>query len=270
MPPAIVDRTKATMRSSNSSQAGRLQHVAPVHIPGIGDRALTLYHPPARDPAVPLPIAILFDGQNLFRDEGSFAGGWHVHATLDRMAARGKKVPLVVGIHHGGSMRIEELSPWRISGGAGRADQLLAWITGKLLVQLHHQYPILLGPENTLIGGSSMGGLMALYAFCRHPEIFGRVLCMSPSLWVGGGAIFREVQHARLSTSIRIYLDAGGREGSVMHHAHQMARLLVHKGLDPRRQLMWRPDKRGSHNERAWRRRLPKAMRFLQYGQRRP
>jgi len=126
---------------------------------------------------------------------------------------------------------------------------------------------ILAGPEHTMVGGSSLGGLMALYAFFRHNERFGRALCMSPSLWVQGGEIFRYVAAAPAYGDPRLYLDCGGREaqGIVIEHAEWMSQLLVRKGFDSGRHLMWRPDKRGAHNERAWRRRLPKALRFL-YG----
>lgn len=257
------------MNARRSPVPGRLEHVGPVSIPGIGQRALTLYHPP-HPPGGERGLAIFFDGQNLFRDEGSFAGGWHAHHTLDRLAATGKKVPLLVGIHHGGNERIDELSPWRTQEGGGRADQLLAWIVDRLLPHLQRTHGVATGPEHTLIGGSSMGGLMALYSFCKRPDVFGRVLSMSPSLWVGDGEIFREVARARLPASSRVYLDAGRREGFMLHHAQQMAKLLLHKGFQIGRQLMWRPDTRGSHNERAWRRRLPKACRFLLFGQNRP
>lgn len=258
------------MRIRTPIAPGRLQHIGPIPIPGIGPRALTLYHPPSTGGAGAIPLAVLFDGQNLFRDEGSFAGGWHLHLALDRLATAGKKVPMVVGIHHGGVERIDELTPWKTREGGGRANVLIEWISDRLMVQLRRDHPLLAGPEHTLIGGSSMGGLAALFAICHRPDVFGRVLAMSPSLWVGDGEIFREVARARIPTSSRIYLDAGHREGFMLQHAHQMARLLVRKGLEPDRQLMWRPDRRGSHNERAWRRRLPKALRFLQYGQRHP
>jgi predicted alpha/beta superfamily hydrolase len=116
-----------------------------------------------------------------------------------------------------------------------------------------------------LIAGSSLGGLFALYAFFERPDLFGAVLAMSPSLWVGRGAAFRHLAGARRGVPGRIYLDAGGREtgGAALRQAEALARLLADRGYAPPRWLMWRPDRRGSHNERAWARRLPKALRFL-------
>jgi enterochelin esterase-like enzyme len=62
----------------------------------------------------------------------------------------------------------------------------------------------------------------------------------------------------------RIYLDAGAQEasGRMLQAADRLAQDLAGRGYSPG-QLMWRPDPRGGHNERAWRRRLPKALRFM-------
>src|SRR5690242_3554823 len=74
---------------------------------------LTVYLPPGYTASNErYPVAYMFDGQNLFGDEGSYSGGWHLHEALDAQAAKGKRVPIVIGIHHGGASRISELSPW--------------------------------------------------------------------------------------------------------------------------------------------------------------
>ena len=66
-----------------------------------------------------------------------------------------------------------------------------------------------------------------------------------------------------LPWSCRVYLDAGGRERGLSRAALEMAHALVRRGLEPGRHLMWRTDRAGGHNERAWRRRLPAALRFF-------
>jgi predicted alpha/beta superfamily hydrolase len=251
---------------------GTLFKTRPYEIPGLaGARPCTIWFPPAyfRDPQARFPVAYMFDGQNLFGDEGSFSGGWHVHRVMDARAAKGKVVPIVVGIHHGGATRAEELSPWGIGRGKhGKADALLDWVTGTLRRFVAEDLRVLEGPEHTLVGGSSLGGLAALYAGFRHPDVFGRVLAMSPSLWVHRGGIHAIARQARLAPGARFYLDAGGREmgGRMLHDAERLAWLLAERGLVPSQDLMWRPDQRGSHNERAWSRRLPKAVRFLYDG----
>jgi predicted alpha/beta superfamily hydrolase len=248
---------------------GRLHRTKAFQIPGIKDQLpLTLYLPPGYDTdAKSYPVAYVFDGQNLFGDEGSFAGGWHLHHALNVRATLGKTVPVVVGIHHG-SMRQEELAPWPIDEGhKARGDALLDWVVGPLAKMVAEDVRVLKGPENTMIGGSSLGGLLALYGFFRHNDVFSKALCMSPSLWVNDGEIFHYVAKARCVGDPRMYLDCGAHEaqGVVIQHAEWMADLLYRKGFSDGYHYMWRPDPRGHHDEKSWRRRLPRALRFL-YG----
>jgi predicted alpha/beta superfamily hydrolase len=87
---------------------------------------------------------------------------------------------------------------------------------------------------------------------------------MSPSFWVADQAIFADLGEQPTPELSRIYLDAGAREdrGRLVPVVAAMAALLAGRGYDDDR-LMWRPDAKGSHNESSWRRRLPKALRFL-------
>lgn len=261
--------SRRSARSRKAVRPGRLIRARSHDVPGLPSRlAITLYLPPSyEESGKAYPVAYMFDGQNLFGDEGSFSGGWHLHEHLDRLAAQGKRVPIVVGIHHGGPSRFQELSPWPVEDPSvpGLGDKLLDWIVGTLATLVAEDLRILTGPQNTTIGGSSLGGLLALYGFARHPGFFGRALVMSPSLWVNDGAIFHYVAKARIWGDPRLYLDCGAREarGHAIMHAQWMVQLLERKGFVPGRHFMWRPDSRGSHNERAWRRRLPKALRYL-------
>lgn len=244
---------------------GRLHHSQPFEIPGLsGKHPLTVYLPPGYEQSRErYPVAYLFDGQNLFGDEGSFSGGWHLHTALDELAAKNKRVPIVIGVHHGGATRPDELSPWAIAKGRrGQGDLTLDWVTGRLREMVAEEMRILEGPEHTLIGGSSLGGLLALYGACRHPDVFGQVLSMSPSLWVHRGAILQVVRQSRLHPQARLYVDFGQREPG-FRSAELLAATLSEKGFKHGENLMWRPDAKGIHSERHWRRRLPKALRFF-------
>lgn len=229
----------------------------------LGGRRLRIYLPAG---AGPWPLALFLDGQNVFGDAGSFAGGWRLHEALDARERKGKRVPLVLALPNGGAARVEEYSPWSaMRGRPGNARSYLEHVVAPLIAEARRELPVLAAPADGLIAGSSLGGLFALYAFFERPDLFGAVLAMSPSLWVGRGAAFRHLAQARRGVPGRVYLDSGGREmgGAALRQAEDLARLLAERGYAPPRWLMWRPDKRGSHNERAWRRRLPKALRFL-------
>lgn len=240
-------------------------------IPGItGTRPLTIYLPPGYDETdTAYPVMYLFDGQNLYTDAGTLAGGWHLHTLLDKRAASGKTVPIVIGIHHG-PRREEELCPWpTLPGSAAKGDLQIDWVSGWLRNRVKTRLRVLEGPENTTIGGSSLGGLLALYGLFRHQTIFGGAIVMSPALWVNRGEIFNYIGSIPMKESTMIYLDCGGREGpeDLPYLAQQltsfMADLLEVKARFPNRQLLWHPDPDGQHNEENWRKRLPQALEFL-------
>jgi predicted alpha/beta superfamily hydrolase len=106
-----------------------------------------------------------------------------------------------------------------------------------------------------------MGGLASLYAALRLPDVFGGALSMSPSLFVGRGAIFDWVKQHGAPRGARIYLDAGAHEagGRMLASAERMAQLLGKTGAE----LQFRPDPHGHHREASWRRRFLPAVRYL-------
>jgi predicted alpha/beta superfamily hydrolase len=209
-------------------------------------------------------VLYLFDGQNVFSDEGSFAGGWYVHEAADRLVPAARLVaPIVVGIDHGGEKRLDELGPWKQGDKGGRTDELLAWMGGTLMPVVQERFPVMTGPVGTVVGGSSMGGLAAMYAHCARPDLFGGAIVMSPSFWFAKRRIRKFVADSRRPPISRIYLDCGLREGKQMvEAAREMAVYLKARGYSED-QLMWRPDARGTHSERHWRRRIRKALRFM-------
>ena len=195
-------------------------------------------------------LLVLFDGQNIFGDEGSFAGGWHADEAVSRLPGTVDR-PIVVALDHGHHHRNREL--WT------DLDAVLDLVIHQLLPAVRERWA-LQGP--VVLGGASLGGLAALAGHLRHPGIFGGALCISPSFWYHHGAIFRELPAAP-PPDARIYVDVGKREGSLMYPlALRMVEELRHRGYGDH-QLLWRPDERGRHHEKHWRRRLPKALKFL-------
>lgn len=200
------------------SGEGKVFSTDPVEIPGLeGERPLTLYLPPdyELDPERQYPIAYLFDGQNLY-DRSEWPIGWNLHRILDERSAAGLEVPIVVGIHHGAN-RDEELCPWPAEKGQiPRGDALLDWIVNELHPDLLEDLRIDDRPEARMVGGSSLGGLLALYAGFRNSDFFGLVMSMSPSLWVGQGAVYEYIAEAAFLHNLdflRLYIDCGALEG---------------------------------------------------------
>lgn len=243
---------------------GVLHVLGPVEVPGFLPRRVRVYLPSTARPGIPHPVVYGFDGQNLFGDDTAYAGGWHFHRVIERRAARKRVAPIVVGIDHGERERIDELSPFAFEHSKGRADAFLDWVTGAVLPRLEAELPILPFPEARVIGGSSMGGLAALYAHLRHPQLFGNAMVMSPSFWVADAAMLDHLAAREESESGRVYLDAGRHEGNgtLTPVVQQAARHLREIGYTGDR-LRVRIEMRGGHDEKSWNRRLPGALRFF-------
>jgi predicted alpha/beta superfamily hydrolase len=117
--------------------------------------------------------------------------------------------------------------------------------------------------ETTGVVGSSMGGLISLFAFFARPDVFGVLGAMSPSLWVAERAIFGLLEPMPYQPG-RIYLDVGRLEGEeTLADARRLRDLLEAKGYDPGEQLRYVEDRAGQHEEAAWSRRFRSALTFL-------
>jgi enterochelin esterase-like enzyme len=246
---------------------GRFHELGAFAIPDVaGRRRIRAYvHPrtPKRGPG--RPLLIVFDGQNVFGDEGSFAGGHHLHRAIDAYAAKRARPPVVVAIDHGGTERIRELSPFRDPRhGGGNAPALLSWIAHQLVPQLRRHFDVATTAERTFLAGSSLGGLAALYGHFQFPKVFGGAIAMSPSLWFARNQMLQFVSASERPSTSRVYLDAGRREarGHTLRLATSLSATLARRGYGAR-DLKLRDDPRGGHNEKAWRRRWPAALRFM-------
>jgi predicted alpha/beta superfamily hydrolase len=209
------------------------------------------------------PVVYMHDGQNLFDHALSFAGEWHVDETMERIGSEGVEA-IIVGIPNMGPARTNEYSPFadpRVGGGCG--DDYIRFITHTLKPLVDAQFRTRREREHTGMVGSSMGGLITLYAFLTHPEVFGFAGVMSPSLWVAGGAIFGVVEQVERWHG-RLYVDTGTAEGRAqMRHTREMARLLRRKTVHPRLQVRYVEDRGAGHNEAAWASRFERAIRWL-------
>jgi predicted alpha/beta superfamily hydrolase len=244
--------------------------LGPFTVPGFaGERYVRVYLPTER-PGARLPVLYAFDGQNIFHDDPSYCGGWYLHHAVSDLNRAGKPAPVIVGIDHGGAQRLDELSPFACAHSRGQVDHLLAWLRSELMPRIHREFQVRRDAAGTAIGGSSMGGLAALYAHFRRPDLYGAALCMSPSLWFADGKIHDYIAARPRPPNSRIYIDAGAREGSEGQMLGDAERLVEHlraRGYD-HDALHWRPDPHGRHCEPDWRKRAPSAIEFLFSGER--
>ncbi len=228
-------------------------------VPGVAPKRRVRVYVPSRAPATDRPVLFMFDGQNVLDDEGSFAGGWHAHRAVERLA-KTVPAPVIVALDHGHEHRIAELSPFDFMRFQGSLPGLVDWVGRWLLPELRPRYTLTRDPRKVVVAGSSMGGVAALWTALARPDLFGGAIAMSPSLWIGGGRMFTYVAAHPLPSGARIYIDGGALEGPRMLKATgEMARILQARGV---RDVCFRADPRGRHSERDWRRRLLPALRF--------
>lgn len=208
------------------------------------------------------PVVYMQDGQNLSDPAIAFGGQtWRLDDGLPWLAGRGIE-PIVVGLHNTEG-RLSEYSPFpdRRHGG-GDGDKYARFLIDTVKPRIDAAYRTRKDREHTAIAGSSMGALIALYAFFRRPSPFGRAAVLSPSIWFGGGEILRFVERAR-ATRGRLYVDVGTGEGAeTLKNARMLNRLLRRKGY-AKDTLWYRESEGGQHREADWAWRLPEALEFL-------
>jgi predicted alpha/beta superfamily hydrolase len=214
------------------------------------------------------PVFYLHDGQNLFDGRTSYIAGrtWNAHTTADQLTEAGEIEPVIlVGVANTGLRRMAEYTPTRdfkMGGGEGQNY-------GRLLIEelkplIDRIYRTLEDKGNTALGGSSLGGLISLYLGLAHPEVFGKIAVMSPSLWWDHRSILNAINEQAGKPELRIWLDMGMAEG-VRHvrDADMLERLLVKRGWQTGVDLEYVKAQGAVHDERAWSDRFGDVLRFL-------
>jgi len=233
------------------------------------DRTVNVYLPPGYDPesAVRYPVLYLHDGQNVFDRVTSVGQEWHVDETAQSLIERGSIEPIIiVAIHNTGEHRIDEYAPTPRpdKGGGGQADEYGRMLVGELKPFIDRTYQTLPSAASTAMGGSSLGGLLTMHLGIRYPTAFGRLAVLSPSVWWDDRVILREVEALPIKLPLRIWLDAGTREGpEVIPDARALRDALVAKGWQDGVDLCYFEAEGGEHNEQSWALRVDSVLQFL-------
>jgi predicted alpha/beta superfamily hydrolase len=237
-------------------------------------RTVRVFLPDAYDarPAERFGVIYMQDGQNVFEHpESARHPTWAADRALERLLREGRIPPwMIVAVDHGLG-RFEDYSPWdepRL-GVKGRAQTYARFLIEELKPWVDSSFRTRPEPESTAVVGSSLGGLVSLYLHRWHPDVFGRVGALSPSvMWCEGGLTRHWTSHARRWS--RIYLDAGAQERFELgpfpmeygEATRQFARHLGALGYaDHELKVVLEPG--GVHSEADWQRRLPAAFGWL-------
>ncbi len=233
-------------------------------------RDVQVYLPPGyeSDAGRRYPVLYMHDGQNLFDSTTAFGGQeWGVDETAQELILNSMIEPLIIaGIYNTGEHRIEEYTPSYDSRQkkGGRADQYGRFIVEELKVLIDREYRTRSGPQHTGLGGSSLGGLATIYLGLKYPQIFCKLIVMSPSVWWDHGVILRFVESLAAKPSTRIWLDIGTREGKfTTGNVRKLRDALIAQGWRLKDDLRYLEVKGGQHHELDWGKRVEPALKFL-------
>ncbi len=209
------------------------------------------------------PVLYLQDAQNLFNESSGF-GNWEIDKKLAVMSEYKIGKIIVIAVEHAEADRIKEYNVGNTVLGVGQGKKYIRFITDTLKPFVDKRYRTLTEREHTGIGGSSMGGLVSLFSGLLYPEVYGKLMIFSPSLWVVPKLKIDEEDLA-LQGSTKIYLYAGGDESETMvKHVTQFKRnLLQSKQLSEKVQIQLSINHHGKHNETYWSDEFPKAIEWL-------
>ena len=207
------------------------------------------------------PVMYMFDGHNVFFDsDATYGKSWG----LNRYMSWSKKPLIIVAIecNHEGGRRLSEYSPLDFENESlgrvkGEGQTYMNWLVRTLKPEIDARLRTLPGREHTIVCGSSMGGLMALYAALEYGDTFCHAVCLSPSLWIAPEKTLRMIGRASASPDTFIYMDYGSEE--LRNHAANKETLQAAADLLRSKQihLFFRIIPGGTHCEASWEKQIP-------------
>lgn len=222
------------------------------------------------------PVMYFFDGHNLFFDEdATFGKCWGLKEFLDNWD---QKI-ILVGIEcgHEGNERLVEYLPGKsallpLKFKTPMGSVTMDWIVNEIKPMIDREYRTLPDRENTAIGGSSMGGLMALLGIVKYNQFFSKAACVSIAFEVCFRDILPMLRSTRLDADTRVFMSWGTMEAfrlkdrsqkdttSVTYRQNmQTAKLLKKAGANVK--LLCQVG--GKHCEAHWEKQNPTYMNYL-------
>ena len=217
------------------------------------------------------PVLYMFDGHNVFYDrDATYGKSWGMKDFMHK-----SKTPLIIAAvecnHSPDHGRLSEYSPFTYNDPdfghiQGRGRTTMEWMIHTFKPFIDQHFPTIPDREHTFIGGSSMGGLMSLYAVLSYNRVFSRAAALSPSVWFAPKQFNRMLTRARIAKDTVVYMDYGSCElanhDGMLHQFGLVASSLLDKGVLLDCRIV--PD--GEHCEASWERQIPFFMNTLLYG----
>ena len=241
---------------------------------GDAPRKAYLYLPESydREPDKRYPVLYMFDGHNVFFDsDATYGKSWGMKEYMDYTGTQ-LLIAAVECNHSPDNGRLREYSPFpfddpKLGHFPGLGRKTMEWMIGSFKKDIDSRFRTLADRENTFIGGSSMGGLMSLYAVLEFNKVFSRAAALSLSIWVAPEKLERLARRASLGPDTVVYMDYGSEEmrgrAGMLSGFGRMAALLVERRVLVTSRMV--PG--GQHCEASWERQIPFFMNTLLYRQ---
>ncbi|MCC3153489.1 alpha/beta hydrolase-fold protein [Hymenobacter sp. BT770] len=243
-------------------------------IPQLGrQRRVWVYLPAdyAQKPSQRYPVLYMHDGQNVFDDATSFGGEWGVDETLDKLRAAGQDATgaIVVAVDNGDQFRSDEYIPWPSAAlkdqphQGGQGDPYVDFLAQTLKPYVDSHYRTQPDAAHTGVAGSSLGGLISVYAALKYPKVFGEVGVFSPAFWVCNDSLLAYAKTHKAASTARFYFVCGPKESETMLPLMKAWRDELRAQGVPAANLAFSAPADGQHREWFWRREFPAAYKFM-------
>jgi enterochelin esterase-like enzyme len=269
----------------------------------LGNRTIDVWLPGGYSADIQQAVLYMHDGQMLFDATITWnKQEWMVDEVVQQLIDAKKIQPcIVVGIHNGGEGRHTEYFPNKPFQKAKeqnmekyegedltklpdhakfsfmaniQSDEHLKFLVEELKPYIDKHFNTLSGKDHTFVAGSSMGGLISMYAICEYPEVFGGAACISTH-WIGVGdsednpfpGAFQDYLAGNLpdpANGNKIYFDYGTETLDAVYEPHQLKvdAIMQQKGYSTD-QWITRKFEGEEHSERSWSKRLAIPLLFL-------
>jgi predicted alpha/beta superfamily hydrolase len=231
---------------------------------GIPERDVIVWLPPDYENNISKRYSVLYmqDGQNIFDPAtSSFGVDWQIDETCDSLIRNKIIDPLIVVGIYNTKDRMSEYTP----GIAGTA--YMNFVVNVVKPFIDNNYQTLSERKNTFVGGSSAGGTISFMLAWNYPSIFSKAICMSPAFKIQNIDVVKDVSdYSGKKKKLTLYFDNGGKglEERLQPGVDEMMKALESNGFVVNKNLFWVSVPEAEHNEAAWAKRMPGALKLIQ------
>ncbi len=285
-------------QSLQKASAGKIEHIENFTSKFVEPRNIDIWLPENYDGKTKFSVLYMHDGQMLFDSSTTWnKQTWNVDDVATQLMQAGKiQNVMVVGIWNAGKARHANYFPQKPFESLNQAqkdsitkalqqkgrttldfqpnsDNYLKFLVSELKPMIDKKYNVYTDRKHTFIAGSSMGGLISMYAICEYPSVFGGAACLSTH-WVGTFAVennpipnaFIQYLKQKLPNPKRnkIYFDCGDQTLDALYPAiqKQVDEVMREKGFSEKNWLT-KYFQGKNHSEAAWNERLDIPLLFL-------